>query len=370
MSRCRSILRLTALLAAVALPSMAEERAQTKLSISPSTLAFSATAGGAAPLPRTVSVRASSRTRFTVTTSVANGGSSWLLVSPSGQFTTNQTLAVSVNPSGLAAGSHSGSISIVSAGVTRTVPVTFTMAPAQLTLSPTALAFSATSGGSAPASQNLSITAAVPTSFTAAATPSWLAVSPSGQFTTNRTLAVSVNPSGLAAGSYSGSISIASAGVTRTVPVTFTLAPAQLTLSPTALAFSATSGGSAPAAQNLSIAAAVPTSFTAAATPSWLAVSPSGQLTTNRTLAVSVNPSGLAAGDYSGSISIVSAGVTRTVPVTFTLAAPATLTLSPTSFSVTATVGGSAPAPQSLSVTASTPLAFTATRRLRATRAG
>src|ERR1017187_8808101 len=76
----------------------------------------------------------------------------------------------------------------------------------------------------------------------------------------------------------------------------------------------------APAPQTVSVTATSATNFTASAPTqtggSWLSISPSGALTTNRTLTVSASLGGLAAGSYSGSIAIVANGSTRSVPVT------------------------------------------------------
>jgi hypothetical protein len=194
-----------------------------------------------------------------------------------------------------------------------------------ITVSPTSMTFNAIAYGSAPPSQSLQVTASSPTKFTAGVNSSgWLSISPSGTLTTDRTLAVSVNPRSLGAGTYSGSISITAKGRTYTVAVTLVVASSgssTLAVSPSSLSFSGTVGGSNPAAQSVSVTASTTTSFTASASvasgsTNWLSISPSGSLTTNRTLAVSANLAGLNAGTYKGTISIVSGGVTYTVGVT------------------------------------------------------
>ena len=97
-------------------------------------------------------------------------------------------------------------------------------------------------------------------------------------------------------------------------------APVAVTVSPTTLAFNATAGGTAPSGQTVSVSASSATAFTVSSTAAWLGVSPSGSLTTNQSLTVSANPSGLSAGTYNGTISIVSNGTTKTVAVTFAIA--------------------------------------------------
>ncbi len=332
-----SVLRLTAVMAGVACASMAQEGGGA-LTLSPTSLTFNATAGGGAPPSQTLSVRASSRTQFTASTSIQGGGSNWLSISPSGTLQTNQSLRVSVNPAGRAAGTYSGTISLRTSRGTQTVGVRLVVARAStgVTLSPTSLAFNATVGGAAPASQTLSVTATSATNFTVSASvqsggSNWLSISPSGALTTNRTITVSVNPAGLAAASYSGTISVVSGGVTRTAAVTLVVSPAggALTLTPSSLTFNGTLNGAAPAPQTLSVTAASATNFTASASvqsgsSNWLSITPSGALTTNRTLTVSVSLSGLAAGSYTGSISIVANGSTRSVPVTFVVSTAGT----------------------------------------------
>jgi len=84
-----------------------------RLAISPTSLSFSATAGGANPASQNVSVTNSgSGTLADVTTSISYGsGSNWLSVSRSGSGN-SQTLANSVNISGLAAGTYTATVTV------------------------------------------------------------------------------------------------------------------------------------------------------------------------------------------------------------------------------------------------------------------
>ena len=66
----RLIFRFTALMVGFAWASMAQEEGGSRLTLSPTSLTFNATAGGAAPPSQTLSVRASSRTAFTASVSV------------------------------------------------------------------------------------------------------------------------------------------------------------------------------------------------------------------------------------------------------------------------------------------------------------
>jgi trimeric autotransporter adhesin len=91
-----------------------------------------------------------------------------------------------------------------------------TIGAAALTATPTSLAFSATTGGTPPASKTMSVSSSGgPISFTVAVSTTsggnWLSVTPSSG-STPATLTVSVNASGLAANEYSGAITITPAG--------------------------------------------------------------------------------------------------------------------------------------------------------------
>jgi Viral BACON domain len=145
-----------------------------------------------------------------------------------------------------------------------------------------------------------------------------------------------------------------------------TLTPAvttspSLSLSPSTLSFSATVGGTAPAAKTIAVASSTSTalSYTVSTTTSatWLSATPASGSTPG-TISVSVNPAGLTAGTYTGSVTIASSGASnspQTVAVTFTVGATSqpSLTLSPASLSFAATTGGTAPAAQDIAVSSS-----------------
>jgi hypothetical protein len=94
-------------------------------------------------------------------------------------------------------------------------------------VSPASLTFSGTTGGANPASQSLSISnsGGGTLSWTASDNQTWLTVSPTSG-TAPSTATVSVNLTGLAAGTYNGTITISATGATNTpltVPVTLTV---------------------------------------------------------------------------------------------------------------------------------------------------
>lgn len=96
-------------------------------------------------------------------------------------------------------------------------------------VSPSSMSFSATAGGANPSSQSLSITntGGGTLNWTASSNQTWLSIAPTSG-TAPSTPSVSVNITGLAAGTYNGAISISATGATNTpvsVPVTLTVNP-------------------------------------------------------------------------------------------------------------------------------------------------
>ena len=199
------------------------EQQGASLSASPSALTFTTAAGNANTLQQTVTVAATTPTRITVSASGTSGTIHWLTVSPSGQLTAPRTLTVSVRAGQLGAGKYQGSVSVSSVKI----PVTLTVRAASVfAVKPTSLSFAATVGGGAPAAQSLSISAAARVAYTAAAAGgSWLSVSPTSG-ATPATLSVRANVVPLAAGTYTGSVTIKGGGQTTVVPVTLKLSAA------------------------------------------------------------------------------------------------------------------------------------------------
>jgi hypothetical protein len=96
------------------------------LQISPAALSFSCATGNLGPLPFVINV-ASGGTALNYTAAASGGG--WLSVAPASGATPG-ALFVSVNPSGLAAGTYNASIRITpanSASNARIVPVTLSV---------------------------------------------------------------------------------------------------------------------------------------------------------------------------------------------------------------------------------------------------
>src|SRR5207248_2504357 len=141
----------------------------------------------------------------TVTSSTNSGGTQWLIVSPTGQLTTPAQITVNIQPTGLAAGmTYTGSIQINSASNgTVNIPVSLLVSTnAIISANPASLTFTAQAGGSAPAQSLTLSSSGSALNYTLASSvgsPSggtWLQV-PSQSGTTNSSISISVNTSGL-----------------------------------------------------------------------------------------------------------------------------------------------------------------------------
>jgi uncharacterized protein (TIGR03437 family) len=199
---------------------------------------------------------------------------------------------------------------------------------AVIATAPASLQFAYTAGGAVPAAQSIQITnsGTGTLTWTAAASDSWLSVTPASG-TAPTTLSVSVSPASLTAGTYNGSVTITAAGASNTpltVGVTLTVAAAvvmpTLTAAPQSLTFNYTVGGAAPAAQSVAIANAGSgtLSWTASSSVFWASLSAASG-SAPATLSVTVNPANLAAGSYAGNVQIAAAGATGS-PVSIALA--------------------------------------------------
>jgi uncharacterized protein (TIGR03437 family) len=210
-----------------------------------------------------------------------------------------------------------------------------TVSPGTLAAAPASLTFSQVAGGPAPAAQNLAVSGSPGAlSFTVATSTSdgnpWLTATPASG-TTNATVQVSVSAGTLAVGTYTGAVTVTSVGATGSpvkIPVTLNVvAPQTLTVSPTQLNFASVIGAPPPQGQTVAVSAgSAGTAFSVTAKTTdngnWLQVSPTSGVTPN-TLAVTVNPQGLAAGNYTGTVTVSSPASLTAATVSVTLAVTA-----------------------------------------------
>ena len=273
---------------------------------------------------------------YSIAFSTATGGD-WLGVA-SLQGTAPGVLNITADPGALQPGAYQGTITLSSPysnPASLSIAVTFNVGaaqPAALSLQTKALSFSFTSG-SGPSSQQLSVSnqGAGTISFTALPATTngggCLSVSPLSGAVSNMApanLNLTVTPGNLGAGTYSGSITIASSdtGESIVVPVTMSISAAQqkILLSQTGLTFIAVAQAGPPLPQSFGILNTGQGSMGWTATASTLSGG-SGWLSIDQTsgtvarpyldvslVNVSIDTTGLAAGTYYGQIQVKAAG--------------------------------------------------------------
>ncbi len=204
---------------------------------SSSSLAFSAVQGTSNPSSQTINITASGNCNWPVSWKAnITSSASWLSMSPmSGTFPASgqsATLTLNANIAGLASTTYNAQVTISSSngssgsmsGSPQTFGISLTVLP-PCSLSVQApgsgLSFSAVQGQPAPPAQNFSFsesgTCARPVSWSAVASTgngNWLALSPSSGSDngSGATVSASVNPQGLAPGSYTGTITVSATG--------------------------------------------------------------------------------------------------------------------------------------------------------------
>jgi uncharacterized protein (TIGR03437 family) len=302
----------------------------------------------------------------------------WLFVNPqSGATNLNNILTVLVVPNGLAAGSYSGTVTVTATGpggaaVANSpvvIPVTLNVTGGSLTLSASDLNFEQAPGGAAPAAQTVTIgSGGQSLNYTAVANSNssvnWLSISPaSGNTSTSGVLTVTVDGSKLTAGAiYNGTIQVTSPGAGNspaTINVHFKVDSGTLTAPTTTLTFTQALGGAVPASQSIAVTASPATlTFTVGATTltggPWLSATPASG-TTPGNVQVQANGATLALGQYTGTVTITSAGAGGSpinVPVVLNVVSAAVIAASPTSLSFGYTIGQTVPAAQNVSITA------------------
>ena len=340
------------------------------LSTNPQSLSFVLEVGGSLPPAQSVSVTSdvpSSGVPLAASASTGLGGN-WLAVSPT-QSTTPGTFSVSIKPVTLAPGVYTGSVVITSSTASNSpvkIPVTLTVPDIRLSVLPALLAFNYQIGCQAPGPLSLALSSnAVDGSpfsvgFTAAATSAggnggWIGINSLAGATPGN-INVSVNTNGIAAGTYYGSVTVASATASNSpqvVPVLLIASSPGLSLNPASLTFNyqTGSGGLSPSFLSISSCGA-PLDFKMS-TPqvSWLSIDTlSG--TTPASANITVNPANLSKGTYQTTITISSAaaGSSQNIPVTLVVRDSPTLIVSPSALSFYYEQGFPTPSPQTFSV--------------------
>jgi uncharacterized protein (TIGR03437 family) len=315
------------------------------IALSPRVLAFQSDQG-TSPAAQTLSITNSDTGDLAwQAEATTTSGGNWLSVSPA-SGNAPSTVNVRVNSTGLQAGVYTGiiTISCFSGDVTnspQTAGVTLTVSAVTPAIGVTAssLSFTTDVGGNPPAqgftvsnagSGGLSWTASVSTSSGG----NWFSIAPASG-ASGTSVQVTVNSAALAAGAYSGTITITSsspgiANPTLTIAVSLLVRSTVPTIAvtPASLTFSAPPGGAAPPAQTVSLmnAGAGVLNWTATVTTAssgnWLVVTPLGGAAPS-TLTVSIDNSQLGLGRFTGSILLKAIGAADvTIPVEFTTGTP------------------------------------------------
>ncbi len=283
------------------------------IDVAPSRLSFTATAGGDNPPDQTLNISNIGGDTLNWT---ATADAPWLTVSPASGAAPS-TLTVSVNTSGLAAGTYNSTVTIGSANAFNTpvrVPILLTLTPV-FGASPSLLNFQAIAGDSNPPAQpiNISNNDSVPRSWTASADAPWLAVTPTSG-TAPSTLTVSVNTTSLKPGTYNGNVTVTPTHLSNSpISVSIVLIVfSPIAAFPTSLDFIAQFGAGNPPNQSFSLYSfsAQAQDWTASDDAPWLTVSPtSGAILPGSapftTLTTAVNISGLAVGTHTATITII-----------------------------------------------------------------
>jgi hypothetical protein len=380
------------------------------MATTPALLAFSGIVGQPNPIPQAATVANSGGGTLTwqATATTAVGGA-WLSVTPTGILISHQSATITVTATLLATlipGTYNGTITITgtdslgkpAAGSPQSIPVTFVVqAPCTIKATPPALTFQGVIGQPNPVAQPATIGAsgacanALNWTDAVSTTPAggtWLTTTPATGIvglTTPSATNVGVVLAGLTAGTYSGTITITAidsvtktaVGTPQTIAVTLTVQPAcTLQLPSVAGETFTTEAGSNPAAQTFTIgviggclgAVAITPTATMGTGTGWLAVSPAPATVasgTGATFTVTVTSAALAAGSYTGSISLAAVdggiaitGSPQTVGVTLNVLAPPALTAGPgLTFNV---ITGTSPQPITIANNGGEPLNWTA----------
>src|SRR5665213_988990 len=277
---------------------------------SPTSLAFSAPAGGATPVAQTVTVMVNDGAAFTAS-AVTNDGNPWLIASVPA---TGGVVNVSVNPSILNSGNYAGTVNIKAPNAIAQVSVTLAVGALTLSTNPSSLTFTIPQNYGYGAAQSIQVTSATPAAITTSAVSdnNWLVVDTTSA-TTPAAIIVRANDSSLPQGTYMGMVNIqTSPSNTYSVPVTLIVGPpAIFNLSPANLTFSYTIGNPVPPMQTTNVKSLNGSvqSFTVASSTNdgaaWLmasAVSPTpGQVQ------ISISPTTLSPGSYTGVVTVTPA---------------------------------------------------------------
>ena len=279
------------------------------ISVDTSAISFTAERNGALPATQSFAVKWSNPNVAGVVVGVPPSQSvpSWISISLQGS-SSPLTLNVSVNTTNLAAGTYTMTLRLVSgdsnANVINTIdiPVSYTVKNV-VGATPNQLSYSYVLGDATlPASQSISLSG-TGINWTASADQNWLKLG-NASGTTPVSLPVSVDPSGMAVGSYQATVTITNTSDPSNVlqiPINFTINQPTLSLSTGTLNFSYVYGSSVmPAGMSVTLSG-YQINWTATSTDSWVLLD-ANKGTGNTDLTVNADISGLSPGVHTASI--------------------------------------------------------------------
>jgi len=332
-----------------------------RIDLNVAALAFGTAFGASNPAAQTVQItNGGGGVLSALTTTIQyTNGAGWLAATLN-SASAPATLSVQPSVAGLAAGTYNASVRVAATGASNTprdVAVTLIISgQPTIAAAPPSMAFTTT--GPSPAAQVINVTnsgggtlsgLSATTLYVGAA--GWMTLTLNTS-TAPATLTLQPNVTGLALGTYSATVNIASALAGNTplaVPVTLTIAALpSITLSATTRAFAGVVGDPNPAAQTVDItnsgggaltglAANITYSFGAG----WLTAT-LNTTTAPATLTIASFPSSLPIGNYSATVNVSSAVATnspRPITVTLTIAGPS-ITLAANSATISRASGG------------------------------
>jgi hypothetical protein len=206
------------------------------ISFSPTSLSFSAVAGGANPENQTLEIWNLGGETLNWTLS---DGAAWLSEDPTSGSSTGEhdNVTVAVNITGMSAGDYSANITITAMGANNTpqvVPVSLhiSVPPLGISFSPPSLSFSAVAGGANPGSKTLEIwnLGGGTINWSLSNDAGWLSEIPENGTSSgeHNNVTVAVDITGMSAGDYSANINITAMGANNTpqvVPVSLHISP-------------------------------------------------------------------------------------------------------------------------------------------------
>ena len=354
-----------ALIALVGHPDTAQ--AQNAIAFSPNAVFLTAsTANNSGTQSTVVTVTVNGQPATTLSgTPATNTGTSFLNVIPT--ITGNQSyLTVIANTAAMQPGTYTGTINVTANGQLATLPVTLTIYSANtLTLSTNSLSFSGSTGGTPPPSQTVTISGSVPgipftVSVATATGGGWLSAAQTGT-AVPASLVVTANPGTLAAGTYTGTVTVTSdliAPQVINVTLTVTSQPILVVIpNPISLLYQTGVGATAPTSTVQVLTTGTPLSYKGVASSTscgnFFTVNSGLSGTTPTSLTVTANLAAIGTlQSCSGSILLTAqeTGGMLNIPVTFQASTLPLISVNPTFTTFSYSVGGALPPSQTFTV--------------------